>query len=313
MLSNLTVSTQAVLPMFIIIGIGMLIRKVGIINETDVVHMNKAVFISFMPILIFSNIYGKSLYDILDVRLLLFIVIGQAMEYILALALAFSVEKDNRARGAIVQGMSRSNFITMGSAILLNLFGSEGMMYMPVLLVGAIPVSNLLVTIILEFFRGEKPDIKKIVIKVLKNPLIIASVVGVLTIITGLDLPVVVENAVKNIAGAATPMVLFLLGASFNPKSIRECKRNLAMMLFVRLVVFPALGVFFAVEFGFTGVALVSLLLLFGSPTAAVSFTMAQEMDSDADLTSNAIIFGSLLSCISLFFWIFLLKSLNLF
>lgn len=313
MLSNLMVSTQAVLPMFVIIGMGMFIRRIGIINENDVVHMNRAVFVSFMPILIFSNIYGKNLNEILDIKLLLFIVIGQAMEYILALLLSFSIEKDNRARGAIVQGTSRSNFITMGTAILLNLFGSEGMTYMPILLVGSVPVSNLLVTVILETLRGGKPDIKKIIIKVLKNPLIIGSAAGLLTIFTGITLPAAIETATKNIAAAATPMVLFLLGASFNPKSVESCGRDLVIVLLVRLFIFPALGVLAASKLGFSGIALVSLLLLFGSPTAAVSFTMAQEMDSDADLTSNAIIFGSLFSCVSLFLWIFTLKSLNLF
>ena len=50
---------------------------------------------------------------------------------------------------------------------------------------------------------------------------------------------------------------------------------------------------------------------MLASPTAVSSFTMAQQMDSDAELTAGAVVFSSGFACLTLFLWIFLLKQMG--
>jgi predicted permease len=52
---------------------------------------------------------------------------------------------------------------------------------------------------------------------------------------------------------------------------------------------------------------------MLATPMAVSSYTMADSMDSDGELAGNCVIFSTPLSCITLFFWLFLFKSLGMF
>jgi len=58
---------------------------------------------------------------------------------------------------------------------------------------------------------------------------------------------------------------------------------------------------------------LATLIAIFGTPTAVSSYAMAQQMNSDTDLTANAIVFSSGFACITMFCWVFLFTSLGAF
>ena len=81
--SNFFVAARAVLPIFIIMGIGMLIRHVGIVNEAEVKKINKLNFVVFFPLLMFTNLYGKDISDAVDIRLMAFGVVGVLAAYAL--------------------------------------------------------------------------------------------------------------------------------------------------------------------------------------------------------------------------------------
>ena len=121
------------------------------------------------------------------------------------------------------------------------------------------------------------------------------------------------ENVVSSMAGVATPMALLTLGAFFDLKSVARRKKDIAICVVGRLVVAPAIGVTAGMLLGFRDVALVTLIAIFASPSAVSSFPMAQEMDSDAELAGDAVVFSSMFSCITMFIWIFIAKSLGLF
>jgi predicted permease len=80
-----------------------------------------------------------------------------------------------------------------------------------------------------------------------------------------------------------------------------------------RLVIVPAFALTVGILLGFRDVALVTLIAIFAAPCAVSSYTMAQQMDSDAELAGNTVIFSSLLSCFTMFMWIFMLKNFGLF
>ena len=68
-----------------------------------------------------------------------------------------------------------------------------------------------------------------------------------------------------------------------------------------------------AAMLGIRGVDFVSLIGLFGAPCAISSYTMSRQMDSDYELSAVTVVFTSILSCFTLFFWIYLFKELNFF
>lgn len=66
------------------------------------------------------------------------------------------------------------------------------------------------------------------------------------------------------------------------------------------------------IMFGYRGVELSTLMVIFATPTAISSFTMAQQMDSDSDLAGQIVVFTSVFCILTVFMWIFILKQTGL-
>lgn len=313
LLSNLVISAEAVAPMFIVMAVGVLVRKKGIINEREAERVNKMIFVVLFPALMFNNLYGKELSDAFNPRLAAFAVITVLIIYSATVGFVLKVEKSPKSRGAMIQAIYRSNFVIMGIPIVSNIFGSDNLAVTSVMITIIVPIFNVLAVITLEVFRGGRPSPIHVISGILKNPMIIGAVLGLIAAALKIKLPAFAENTVTMLAKAATPMALLILGASFNLKSVKKEKRNLIICLTGRLVVVPAMGLTAGVLAGFRDVALVTLVAIFAAPTAVSSFTMAQQMDSDGELAGACVIFSSMFSCLTMFGWIFALKSFRLF
>lgn len=312
-LDNLVISVEAVAPMFIVMAVGVLIRRKGIINEQEVKKVNRMIFVALFPALMFSNLYGKELADAFDPRLAAFAVIMLLFIYFATMAVVLKIEKNPKSRGAMIQAIYRSNFVIMGIPIVANIFGSENLAMTSVMITIIVPIFNVLAVVTLEIFRGGRPSPLHVIAGILKNPMIIGAVLGMLAVSLNIKLPYFAENTIGMMADAATPMALLILGASFDIKSVEHVKRNLIICMTGRLIVVPLIALTCGVIAGFRDVALVTIVAIFAAPTAVSSFTMAQQMDSDGELAGACVIFSSMFSCLTMFCWIFILKSLALF
>lgn len=271
------------------------------------------IFVVLFPALMFNNLYGKELSDAFNPRLAAFAVGMLAAIYIATVVFVLKVEKSQKSRGAMIQAIYRSNFVIMGIPIVANIFGSENLAMTSVMITIIVPIFNVLAVVTLEIFRGGRPSPLHVIAGILKNPMIIGAVLGMLAVALNIKLPDFAENTVGMLANAATPMALLILGASFNINSVERVKRNLIICLTGRLIAVPAIALTCGVLAGFRDVALVTLVAIFAAPTAVSSFTMAQQMDSDGELAGACVIFSSMFSCLTMFGWIFALKSLGLF
>ena len=112
---------------------------------------------------------------------------------------------------------------------------------------------------------------------------------------------------------SSSPMALIILGMSLDLKNFGEKKRNLVVCVLGRLVIVPMIALTGGALLGLRGVAFVTLIAVFASPTAVASFTMAEQMDSDGPLAANAVVVSSALASVTMFGWIFLFKCLGMF
>ena len=176
-----------------------------------------------------------------------------------------------------------------------------------------VPLFNVLAVIVLETYRGGKADARQIVRKILTNPLIIGSVLGLVLLLTRLEayIPAVVQTAVNDLGKVATPLALFLLGASIDFSKTGAHLRQLAVCVAGKLIVFPVAAVAVAALLGFRNVELASVLIIFGAPAAVNSAVMAQQMGGDADLATEAVVFSTAFSAFTVFLFVFALKSLG--
>lgn len=311
MLTNFSIAVEAVLPVFLLMLLGMASRKIALLDDTELDHVNGAIFRVMFPFMMFYNIYSADFSGVILPGYFAFCILMLLAVYFLGTGITLLAEKDNYSRGALIQAMYRGNLVLMGIPIMQNLMGEEAMGLTTVMVAIVVPLYNILAVITLEVFRGGDLHIGSLLKKILTNPLIFGALLGILGAFSGLRLPTVLEKPIGQIASSATPAALLVMGASFHFRSIRENLRNIVLGVIGKLLISPAIALTAAYWLGFRGVPLALLIIMFGAPCAVSGYTMAQQMDSNGDLAAGCLIFTSLLSCVTICGWIFLFKQLG--
>ena len=313
-MENLMLSANAVLPMFMLLAAGFLSQKAGVLTREDVPRFNKVAFRIFLPCLLFYNIYCSDLSAAVKPGLIIYAVCG----VLLVLAAAYlSVQHLVRRedwKGVIAQGIFRSNFVIMGIPIAQALVGADQLGAVTVLIAVVVPLFNFLSVYVLERFRGGNVNVRKVLLEVAKNPLIISSLLGILCQLLGIRLPGLLEQTVSSLSVIASPLQLFLLGAFFRLDGLGRYIKPLTAVTTVKLFVTPALLLGTAALLGIRGGDFVGLIGIFASPTAVNSFTMVQQMDcGDAELAGDIVVMTSAVSIVSFFLWILIFKNFGIF
>lgn len=313
MLSNFWICLNAVIPLVAYLAVGYITRRAGLINGEEVRRFNHLVFVAFFPPLMFDNIYSADIGEAFDGKLIAFAVVFILSIYFVSIPLVKSIEKNPKSVGAMVQAIYRSNFVLMGLPIAMNVYGKGNVSITATMIMVIVPVYNVLAVFTLEYFRGGKPSVPHMLKKVAQNPIILGALVAIIFLALGIRVPDTAMKVVSGMSDATTPMALVLLGASFNIESVSRSKRNIAICIIGRLIVVPAIGLTIAALIGIRGVAFVSLVAMMAAPAAVSSYTMAEAMDSDGELAGNAVIFGTPLSCLTIFMWLFIFKNMGMF
>ena len=311
-MENLILSFTVVFPLFANMILGYGLKSIHLLDEGTTKNMNTVVFKVFLPLLLFNNIYKTNLNGIFNGKILGFAALSIIALFIILCILIPIIEKDNKKRGVMIQGIFRSNFVIFGLPVATALFGDGQVCIIALLIAVVVPLFNFLSVIALEIFRGGKIDIKNVLKGIITNPLIIASTIGLTFLFLNIKLPGVLEKSVEDISKIATPLSLILLGATFEFKAIKANLKKTIISVVGRLVILPSIMLPLSAFLGFRNVELVGLMLIFGAPTAVSSFTMAEKMDGDAELASQIVVFTSAFCILTVFIWIFILKQLAL-
>lgn len=309
----LSIAFHAIVPLFLIIAVGYTVKRLGWIGPEEVRRFNKVCFYTFMPVMLFYNIYTSDFSHAVRLPYALFVV-GMALAMILlAFLITLAAEKTPERRGVMIQAAFRSNFVLLGLPIAAELL-PEGNLGVTALMVAiVVPIYNMMSVVVLEYFRGGKPKLGEVLLAVIRNPLIIASIVGLLMKVLHITLPEVLVSFAGKMNSAATPLILLLLGASFETREIARYKKELLVCVGLRLVVFPGAILTLAAALGLRDIEFVTVLAMTAAPTAVNSFNMAQQLGGDSQLAGSAVVVSTAASFFTLFVWITLFKQLGMF
>ena len=312
-MGNFMTSFNVVFPIFVMMAIVYFIKNIKFIDDNTVKKNNALIFKLFLPMMLFKNVYESDISSVFNPKLIMFSLISSLIIIAVLFVIVPVFEKDNRKRGVLIQGMFRSNFVIFGVPVTEALCGSEVTGSAAVLVAIIVPVFNFFSVIALAVFDTKKADFKSVLLNIIKNPLIIASALGLGALLFGIRLPHVIEESVSYLAKVTTPLALMMLGASINFKRIGDNLVSMTCAVLVKLVIIPLIfvgaGIF---VFGFRGAELAILLALFATPPAVSSFTMAQQMGSDDELAGLLVMFGTSFCLITMFVWIYIIKTLGL-
>ncbi len=131
-------------------------------------------------------------------------------------------------------------------------------------------------------------------VRVLKNPLILASTLGIAYSLTGLPLPVVLDRTLELLGRTAAPLALLTVGAGLEFERLRGDLGTTLAVTGVKTIIYPILILFGLRIAGLEGLALKAPLMLMAAPTAVIGYVMTRELGGDVKL-SGAIVVGSTL------------------
>ena len=313
LLNSFLLSLNAIVSIFVMMAVGYGAKKLLRLDKGSVQRFNSLVFHTLLPLMLFNNIYSSDIRGGVSLRCL-----GLALSVLLALFLLTwlfikRIEPANDQRGVMIQASFRSNFLLLGMPLIQELCPGADLATVSVMLAIVVPCFNVLAVVTLETFSRKQIDVKKILLGIVKNPLFIASAAGILLNLSGLSLPECLANPISQLGASASPVALLLLGAQFEFHDVRLHRRNLAVCTVLRLVVFPGIALPLAALAGLRGPEFAVLISMFATPTAVASFSMAAQMGGNPELAAGAVTVTTLLSSVTMFFWIFLFKSLGMF
>lgn len=312
MWENLWISLNAVIPFVIYLLFGYGLRMTGLADRKLMGELNQLLFKGFFPILMFDNLYGNREHLGGGGRL---VVISVITLVVLLVILVISVPrfvKENSRRGVVIQALYRSNTLLFVLPLAESLFGSGSQALASMALAVLVPVYNVFATVLFEYYRGEKVSPGTLFISILKNPLIAGALAGLLFVWLKIRLPLCVETPVAKLAGLCTPMCLLVLGGSLEFHSIRKNARCLATVLTLKMIVLPAVMAVVSVLFRMAPVERFIFLITYAAPVATASYSMAQNMGGDGELAGELVAVSTVVSAVTIFGWIFVLKMLEL-
>lgn len=304
-----------VFPLFLLLLLGNVIRRVSLLDDTAVTRLNMLVFKIFLPVSIFKNVYDSELSEVFDRQLIAYGIGSTLLCFLLLFFLVPCFCKTKERRGVLIQGIFRSNFLIFGLPVAQSLYRDGSLDGKASVLIAIIvPVYNILAVLALEVFRGGRFDVKKILRGVLGNPLIIGSVCGFLGLFlkqASIAMPHAVYQAVGDVARIATPLALIALGASLDFSKIRGNVVYIVWGILGKLLLSPLLFVGIAALLGFRNRELAIILAMYVSPAAVSSYTMAQQMAADDVLAGQLVVFGTAVSIFTVFVWVLLMTHIG--
>lgn len=307
-------SINATMPVFLVMVFGWVLTRLGLLNEAFTSVADRYVFRIALPCQLFLDIAQTDLRADFDPRFVVFCFTTTFLMFSVVWFAAAKLLPDKYMVGAFTQASCRGSAAVLGIAFVNNIYGNSGMT--PLMIVAAVPLFNIFSVILLTLSArdnaGGTQAIRKSVVGILKNPIILSIFAGLPFSLLNISIPQLPLNAIDSIGGTATPIALLSIGAGFQGAKALSKLKPTAVSTFIKLVLLPALVLPAAAAFGFRGTEMVAILIMVGAPTTVTSYIMARNMNNDAELSSSVIVLSTLLSSVTLTFWIFLLSSQGL-
>ena len=310
-MQNLVFSISLVAPVFLIVALGYLLKKLGTINDGFVTISSKIVFNISLPALIFLEISSIDLGDILNIDLVLFVYVGTLISFGIAWFAASLSSDSGGDKASFIQGSFRGNFAIIGLAIISNFYGTESLGKAAIVLAFTIPLYNVLSVIALTVpLRKEKNfNYKKILFEIVRNPLIIGVLSAVAFSYFKIKIPDILIVTGDYLAAISLPLALIGIGGFLSFSDLTKDSLLTVVPTILKLIIFPAGTTLAAYLMNYNNMDLGIIFILFSCPTAIASFVMAEAMGANSRLAGNILLLTTLASVVTMTIGLFILRE----
>lgn len=288
---------EQVLVLFVLIAIGFICSKTKIINENGAKVIADVVLYFVTPCVIISA-FQREFDTAMLIKLLVSAFISAVILFVSVILAQVLFKKQDNNRASILKFATVfSNCGYMSLPLQQALLKEEGVFYAA----SFVAMFNIFVwsygIITMSGDSEKRPSIK-----ILLNPGIIGTFIGVILFVFSIRLPSVIASPVNYLAALNTPLPMLIIGYYLANAKLKEAFSDpysyVAMSL--RLVVLPLLSLFVLLLCGINGVLLVSLIISVASPVAAITTMMAAKYGRDTQLSVSLVSATTLLSLVTM-------------
>ncbi len=301
---------EIVLPVFLVIGLGIIIRRIGLVSGNFFSEVNKLVYYVCLPLLLIYKIAGADFSTSFNFRLVIATSAGVAccfgISYLYGKWRSFPAP----VHGSFCQGSFRGNLAYIGLAIVFNAYGDIGLTRAGILLGFLVPVLNVFAIFALLLPQQQQQTSSREIIKqLISNPLILASLVGLLWSYFKIPMPTILDRTLNIATGMTLPLALIAIGGSFSLAKLKGDIGKAALATAMKLLFLPLITGVLMLLLDVSGLDFAIGLLMAGAPTAVATYIMACQMGADGDLAGTIVIMATSFSAVSYTILLLLLNS----
>ena len=292
---------EALLPVFGIVIIGFIFKRNRFPGENFWPQADKLTYFVLFPALIIEKLSNAQLQrpDIIPmVLILIFVILVVSMTVSIIM---FLLKEDAMFFTSVIQGSIRPNTY-VGLAAAVAVYGQEGLAIAAVAISGVIPLVNIIS--VFAFVRmipnGGKTNAKAVLINILKNPLIIACIIGLLLNFTRLGLPYTTRSVFEIIGRAALPMGLMSVGAGLILHELATILKAIVLSSVFKLLILPLSVMFIFDFFEIDGLTKWVAVMYASLPCSVSSYTLASQMGGDTEMVAGIITVQTLIAMVSM-------------
>ena len=335
-MDTLLFAINAVLPIILLMVFGYILKYINFIDDNFLKVANKFVYRIALPSMLFYNIYKIESFGDIQWNHVVFASAAIIFLFILGMIIVKIWIPEEKQKGVIVQVIFRANFAIIGIPLAQSIGGDQAVVNLSMISAVVIPLMNILSVLALTMYiKEDKSDqVKKTLIKIIKNPLIVSIFLGMVVLGLRSFVPIDSEGElvfsldnqlrfiylpIKWLGETTSPIALIVLGGGFQFYVIKHLSKQIFIGTFIRSFITPFMILLAAILidrnssfFNFDYLVYPAFISLFASPTAITGAVMAKEMNNDSDLASQCVVWTTVLSIFSIFLTVLILKFIEI-
>ncbi|HET7335310.1 MAG TPA: AEC family transporter [Rhizomicrobium sp.] len=296
----------ALLPIFLIIGLGAAIKRINIVPDTAWVGMERITYFIFFPAFLFRALADAHFGGFHVWPLAFTLLSGIIAMAIIMMVIRKPLGITGQEYSSVFQGGVRWNaFVAV--AVLQGLFGEVGTTLAAVAFAAMVPLVNTLCVTVLTRHASPGTSRAMVVKSVARNPLVLACAAGIAAQVVSLQVPGPIDMTLKLLADASVTLGLFTVGAGLDFGSLKDHPRLLGVAGVLKLFVMPLLMLGFCMLYGVHGPARAVAVVAGAVPTATNAYILARQLGGHAPLMANIVTSTTIAALLTMPFMVWLL------
>jgi len=292
-----------VVPVFLVILVGWVGRRVGLIPPGFQAPANRVAYYLAVPCLIFLKISAAPFREVFRPGGILAALAAVVTVWVAAQAAARALGLKGGTQGTFVQASVHANLGYIGLAVAYYALGDRGLQFAGVYAAFFMLANNFLSVVALTAASGRRPGVARLTARIGLQPVIVGSLLGLVWSFFQLPLPGLARETIRILGSMGLPLALLLIGADLGLDALRR-PLPAAASLGLKNLLLPALGMVLLGLAGAGTTERAAAVVLLAAPTATLTLVMARELGGDPAFASTAISLSTLASAATLPLWL---------